>query len=140
MSASLQFGFRHGGRPRSGFPTGTPTTGWVAGVLAEDRRQAERKARQEAPVRTQRDGPQLCEPSSRLLAAWAPVDARLRGAVGDGIFNMWLAKLHPHSLVAGEWMLGCEPGVVDWVCRRFGRMLEESAQRPVRIVECGGAR
>jgi hypothetical protein len=76
-------------------------------------------------------------PSERLLAAWEPVRLRLRELVDELVWSMWLAPLHPHSLVGGMWRVGCRPQCCDWVRARFGRVLLEAAGCPVEIVACG---
>ena len=71
-----------------------------------------------------------------LLEAWAPVENELRLAVERSTFNIWLAPLHPHSLVAGVWKLAYRPENVSWIVDRFGRLIAEVAQRPVEFVVC----
>jgi hypothetical protein len=76
-------------------------------------------------------------PSDRLLAAWEPVQARLRELVDELTWKLWLAPLHPHSLVGGVWRVGCRPQCCGWVQARFGRVLLEAAGCGVEIVPCG---
>lgn len=77
------------------------------------------------------------EPSVCLLEAWAPVEDQLRDVVDPETFAIWLADLHPHRLVNGEWVLACRPGAHGWIRDRFGRLIASfCAERQVVFVTC----
>lgn len=142
MSAeSLDFTFRRrpASRPTS-VRTGPPTTGWLAGILADDRRQRERRAREQvAPPQALGPDPHR-EPSVELTQAWEPVRQELMLAVDESAYRIWLAELHPHRLKAGVWVLAHRQFAVSWVRDRFGRVIEGCAGRPFVLVTCGGER
>jgi hypothetical protein len=71
-----------------------------------------------------------------LLAAWEPVQCELAQAVGESTYRTWLAPLHPHAFIDGEWTVGCTPKGVGWVNDRFRRLLESAADCPVTVVAC----
>jgi hypothetical protein len=144
MSGSLVFETKRRGTP---MPWAQPhTRGFVAGILADERRHRERRGQLQA-VPDQAEPLKLvkpCSPSERLLAAWAPVEGRVREIVGEAIWNIWLAGLHPHSLIGGEWTLGWTPlrpgaGQLTWVRARHSRVIEACTEHGVCIVECGGS-
>lgn len=73
-----------------------------------------------------------------LIAAWAPVQSEFARAVDEATYRVWLAPVHPHSLVDGAWTVGCPSASVGWVLARFRRMLERAADGPVGVVPCDG--
>jgi hypothetical protein len=108
---------------------------WVLGIEAEQRRQMERQ-RQAQAVRAVEVADPHHEPTGRLLEAWAPVEDELRQTVDPETFAIWLADMHPHRLIKGEWVLACRPQTRGWVEARFGRLIASCAGRPVVLVNC----
>jgi hypothetical protein len=75
--------------------------------------------------------------ATELAAEWAPIAAQLvERTGGDEGATIWLRPLHLHQSSADGLVLGCPPQQGRWTQDRFGRLLEEVAGRPVRIVEC----
>jgi hypothetical protein len=133
----LQFGFRSA--PSGGLAVrSVPSTGPIAGILAEERRQDDRQKRQRRPPTkiAQRPVDPHREPSAELLAAWAPIEAELRLAVDELSFNIWLARLHPHRRTSGIWVLACPERGISWIRDRFGRVIAACAGQPVEYVVC----
>ncbi len=62
-------------------------------------------------------------------AAWAELRAQLRRAVGDSTFEIWLAGLELRSVEDGKVLLDAPPATYDWVSKRFGRVLANTARR-----------
>jgi hypothetical protein len=84
--------------------------------------------------------PGLAEiPQPQLAAIWAPIAAALAERVDEPTFRIWLEPLHLHAATDDGFILGSKPQQVRWVEDRFGRLLEEEAGKPVRIIECGCA-
>jgi hypothetical protein len=136
----LQFNFRS---PQTQRVRSVPSTGPIAGILAEERRQDERLRRKRRAERRASRHPldQHSEPSSALLEAWAPVEDLLRQEIDEQTFRMWFADLHPHRLVNGAWVLAsANRYAVSWVPNRFGRLVESCAGRPVEYVMCAVSR
>lgn len=86
--------------------------------------------------RTKDRGEEHRDASPRLLAAWSPVEQALHASVAGTTFNIWLAEVHPHSLVNGVWRVGCREQARGWLENRFGRLFKECAGRPVEFVVC----
>jgi hypothetical protein len=114
---------------------------WVRGIELEDQRISERAAKQRKNNKqaSRRAIEIHRHPSGRLLAAWTPVQAALRAELDESVFNMWIAHLHPHSLVGGVWTLAAPRIAASWIEDRFGRVVEACAGRPCVYVICGGA-
>lgn len=87
-------------------------------------------------LRDERAGDPHREASVALLEAWAPVEVEMRKCVDELTYRIWLAPMHPHSLVGGTWRVGCDARAVGWIRDRFGRMIEACAGRPVELVIC----
>jgi hypothetical protein len=94
------------------------------------------RQRQAQSARTVEPADPHHEPSVRLLEAWAPVEYELRQAVEPEMFAIWLADVHPHRLINGEWVLACRPQARGWIQDRFGRLIASCAERPVVLVNC----
>ena len=62
-------------------------------------------------------------------AAWRELRAELRRAVGDSTFEIWLAELELTSVREDKVLLDAPSATYDWVSKRFGRVLENSARR-----------
>lgn len=133
--SGLDFSFRRSERPRF---SSTPTTGWAAGILAVDRRERERRAREQASTPTTATADPHREPSAALVEAWEPVRRELELVVDESAYRIWLAELHPHRLKGGVWVLAHRQFAVSWVRDRFGRVIEGCAGRPFVLVACGG--
>jgi DnaA N-terminal domain len=69
------------------------------------------------------------------LAAWEKVRAILREAVGESTFEIWLAPLALIGVdLEGTLIVSAPPETVDWVGRRFARVLDGAAQRAGRAI------
>jgi hypothetical protein len=130
--------------PCIGFRKGTPRALWAPPVAAgrfaflemSDRRATRSRAKAKPEPRTATLDPHR-EPSPRLLAAWAPVERELRQAVDESTYRIWLADVHPHSLIDGTWTLACPRlQTVGWVADRLGRVIRDCAGCPVMFVAC----
>ena len=64
------------------------------------------------------------------------MEQAIRAMVDEPIWQLWLADLHPRSLMAGTWCLAARPEHQEWIETRFGRLLAECAGCPVQIVAC----
>ncbi len=62
-------------------------------------------------------------------AAWRELRAQLRHAVGDSTFEIWLAGLELRSVQDGKVLVDAPPATYDWVSKRFGRVLANTARR-----------
>jgi chromosomal replication initiator protein len=62
------------------------------------------------------------------IAAWREIRAELRRVVGDSTYEIWLAPLEFRSLRDGVLVLAAPASTRSWVSKRFGRVLEASAQ------------
>lgn len=116
---------------------------WLRGIELDQQRFEARAAAQRRRSHFEHDAHR--EPSVRLLEAWAPVEDDLRrcvelGTLDDLSLRLWLAPVHPHSLIGGTWRLGCDERAICWLRDRFGRLLEGCAGRPVEFVVCEGSR
>lgn len=109
---------------------------WLRGIELNEERLDAQGQRAQSCQREDTDPHR--EPSTALLEAWKPVEVELRQAVDGPTFRIWLAQLHPHSLIGGTWRLACRPEHVGWLRDRFGRVIEGRAGRPVELVGCGG--
>jgi hypothetical protein len=100
------------------------------GLLAQTIRDGGR-APAAAPI-----GVEVCTLTADLAAEWESVRAALRQSVGDETFALWLGALHPHGRTAEGWVVGCRAGQVAYMTGRYGRVLEQAAGEPVRLVAC----
>jgi hypothetical protein len=109
-------------------------SGWFQGLLMQERRDRQRARRAPQVPRPVMPLDPHRDPSERLLAAWAPVEERVRETTTTSALATY--GVHPHSLVANVWRVACRPEMVGWVQQRFGRLFTECAGRPVVIVAC----
>ncbi|MBV9194741.1 MAG: chromosomal replication initiator protein DnaA [Solirubrobacterales bacterium] len=65
---------------------------------------------------------------SDLTPAWPEFRARLRDAVGESTYHIWLEPLEPHRLEGGILTLRAPAATQRWVAERFGRVLEACAR------------
>ena len=63
-----------------------------------------------------------------LAPAWQDITIRLRSAVGDSAYDIWLATLTVKSWDGSVLVLQGKPGTETWVGDRYGRVLEKCAQ------------
>jgi chromosomal replication initiator protein len=68
--------------------------------------------------------PAHLEPTS----AWREIRAELRRTVGDSTFEIWIAPLEVRAWDGGKLLLEAPPSTRAWVAKRFGPLLERSAQ------------
>jgi hypothetical protein len=87
-----------------------------------------RRAKRTAPLED-------CPTTPELVAAWEPIRAELRAAVDDSAF-IWLAQLHLHN-AGNELVLGCPAESKVWIRDRFGRLIEDVAEKSIVLVACG---
>lgn len=71
-----------------------------------------------------------------LIAAWGMVQLELAMVVDEPTYRVWLAPLHPHAFLDGDWIVACASNRARWIEERFGRVLESAAGTPVAIVGC----
>jgi DnaA N-terminal domain len=73
------------------------------------------------------------------LAAWEQVRACLRATVGESTFEIWLAPLELVAVDLEDTLIvSAPPETVDWVARRFARVLDGAARhagRPLRVAD-----
>ncbi len=62
-----------------------------------------------------------------LEHTWTVLAAELRAAVGDSLFDVWLAPLHIGAYDGARVVLQAPAETRDWIVERFGRILEASA-------------
>ena len=63
-----------------------------------------------------------------LTPAWQDIKTRLRGAVGDSIYEVWLSGIEVKSWDGTVLVLQAEKGAESWLAGRYGQLLERSAQ------------
>ena len=63
-----------------------------------------------------------------LTPAWHEVRAELRRAVGDSMFDIWLAALEPQAWDGAVLTLQAPPDTQRWVAERYGRLLARTTQ------------
>jgi chromosomal replication initiator protein len=63
-----------------------------------------------------------------LTPAWQDITIRLRSAVGDSAYDIWLAPLAVKGWDGSVLVLQGKPGTDTWVRDRYGRVLEKCAQ------------
>jgi hypothetical protein len=73
--------------------------------------------------------------TEELESRWSAVADELRDAVDSSTFDIWLAGLHLH-LDGEQMVLGAKPGQVIWITDRFGKLLADVAEKPVRVIPC----
>lgn len=62
-----------------------------------------------------------------LEHTWTVLAAELRAAVGDSLFDVWLAPLRVGAYDGARLVLQAPAETRDWIVERFGRVLEASA-------------
>ncbi|MGH2843184.1 MAG: chromosomal replication initiator protein DnaA [Solirubrobacteraceae bacterium] len=63
-----------------------------------------------------------------LTPAWQDIRTRLRSAVGESTYELWLAALEVKAWDGTVLMLQAEPDAERWLAGRYGRLLERCAQ------------
>ncbi len=63
-----------------------------------------------------------------LTPAWQDITTRLRTAVGDSTYDIWLAALEVRNWDGSVLVLQGKPGTESWIADRYGRVLERCAQ------------
>lgn len=114
----------------------TKASGRLIGLLMQERQDRKGMSAASGIRRVPEPTDPHRDPSVHLLEAWAPVEDELRRAVGPETFAIWLADVHPHRRVNGEWVLACRPEARGWIRDRFGRLIASCAGRPVVFVNC----
>jgi chromosomal replication initiator protein len=76
-----------------------------------------------------------------LTPAWQDIRTRLRTAVGDSTYDIWLAPLEIKSWDGSVLLLQGNPGTDSWIADRYGRELERCARAvfgsPVKVAFAG---
>lgn len=67
--------------------------------------------------------PQYLDPGE----AWRDICAELRRAIGDSNFEIWISPLEPVALEQGRLLLTAPPDIHNWICKRFGPLLDRCA-------------
>ncbi len=70
--------------------------------------------------------------SPNLTPAWTDIRTALRGAVGESVFDVWLAPLEPLQWDGTVLVLAAPPSTQRWVAERFGRVLNSCAEAVLR--------
>jgi chromosomal replication initiator protein len=60
--------------------------------------------------------------------AWQDIKIRLRSAVGESIYEVWLSGIQVKGWDGSVLVLQAEPGTENWLAARYGRILERCAQ------------
>lgn len=63
-----------------------------------------------------------------LTPAWQDIKTRLRSAVGDSTYEVWLAALEVKAWDGTVLILQAEPEAERWLAGRYGRLLESCAR------------
>jgi chromosomal replication initiator protein len=63
-----------------------------------------------------------------LTPAWQDITTRLRTAVGESTYDIWLAALEVRNWDGSVLVLQGKPGTESWIADRYGRVLERCAQ------------
>lgn len=75
--------------------------------------------------------------------AWQDIKSRLRSAVGESIYEVWLSAIAVKGWDGSVLVLQAEQGTENWLAARYGRILERCAQEvlgsAVRIAFAGEA-
>jgi chromosomal replication initiator protein len=76
-----------------------------------------------------------------LTPAWQDIRTRLRTAVGESTYDIWLAPLEIKAWDGSVLLLQGKPGTDSWIADRYGRELERCARAvfgsPVRVAFAG---
>jgi hypothetical protein len=96
-----------------------------------------RRRRRQVPVDLAALRRRLRAAGEEDLAAWEQVRTILREAVGESVFEIWLARLELIALdLQGTLIVSAPPETAAWVTSRFRGVLDSAAQRagrPFRI-------
>jgi chromosomal replication initiator protein len=63
-----------------------------------------------------------------LTPAWQDIKTRLRGAVGESIYDVWLSDIEVRGWDGTVLVLQAEKGAESWLAGRYGPLLERCAQ------------
>lgn len=74
--------------------------------------------------------------TAALHTELAPILQHLRGRVDEGTFTIWIAPLHAHEISDSGLVLGTDPSLAAWTADRYGELLSQIAERPVRVIAC----
>ncbi len=78
-----------------------------------------------------------------LNPAWQDIRHRLRTAVGDSVYELWLAPIEVSSWDGSVLALRAAAGAEGWIAARYGSLLESCSQAvlgpTVRVAFAGGA-
>jgi hypothetical protein len=122
--------------PRTTDPPSPPEGGSVADrVLVEETYVSERGRRRRRPVVVDLGAVRARLQAAGVAdrAAWEEIRAVLLDAVGESTFEIWLAPLELLVVdVDGTLVVSAPRETVGWVARRFGRILDSSAERAGR--------
>jgi chromosomal replication initiator protein len=76
-----------------------------------------------------------------LTPAWQDIRTRLRTAVGESTYDIWLAPLEIKAWDGNVLLLQGKPGTDSWIADRYGRELERCARAvfgsPVKVAFAG---
>lgn len=78
------------------------------------------------------------EQRGALAEQWCEIEARIRLRLGHdaaALWDTWMGKAHAHR-VADDVELGVSAVASGWIARRYGRLVEGIAGRPVVYVAC----
>ncbi len=65
--------------------------------------------------------------STELEQIWSQVQGKLMAAVDDSTYRVWLEPLRAKELTGESLVIEASPQAFDWVCDRFGRLLQTCA-------------
>ncbi len=66
--------------------------------------------------------------STELEQIWSQVQGKLMAAVDDSTYRVWLEPLRAKELTVESLIVEAPPHTFDWVCERFGRLLQTCAK------------
>ncbi|HEX3617723.1 MAG TPA: chromosomal replication initiator protein DnaA [Solirubrobacteraceae bacterium] len=82
------------------------------------------RIRIDSAVRSRRELPAHLE----LTPAWQDIKTRLRSAVGESTYDVWLSSLEVNGWDGSVLILKAERGKEGWLAGRYGQLLERCAQ------------
>ncbi len=128
--------------PRTPHPPNPPEGGSVADwVLVVETYVTDRgrTRRRRVPVDLGAVRARLSAAGKEDRAAWEQIRAVLLDAVGEGMFEIWLAPLELQAVdLDGTLVVFAPREAVSWVTRRFGRLLDSAAElagRRLRVAD-----
>ncbi len=65
--------------------------------------------------------------NTELEQIWSQVQGKLMAAVDDSTYRVWLEPLRARELTGESLIVEASPQAFDWVCERFGRLLQTCA-------------